>query len=209
MLRSNQTGEYVPSLGGQSGKGSQGTASSCCSGFFASHNSASPKPALLSVRSLAQEQLRLMHWSFPPRGVSVCPLGHLLLLLQRILCSTQPCPYPQVRPFVCRVHRPQGVPVPALRRSTQNVSDSIDWTKMPRLSWLHLKEEMGRRQCKNSSNNLKGSMTPPEPRDHPTRIEHPTPEEIEEINFKRNFMKIIKELKQDMKSCFDLHFPDR
>ena len=44
-------------------------------------------------------------------------------------------------------------------------------------------------------------MTPPEPRDHPTRIEHPTPEEIEEINFKRNFMKIIEELKQEVKNC--------
>ena len=44
-------------------------------------------------------------------------------------------------------------------------------------------------------------MTSPEARDHKTRIEHPIPEEIEEINFKRNFMKIIEELKQEVKNC--------
>ena len=33
------------------------------------------------------------------------------------------------------------------------------------------------------------------------RIEHPTPEEIEEIDSKRIFMKIIKELKQEVKIC--------
>ena len=61
---------------------------------------------------------------------------------------------------------------------------------------------MGRRQCKNSSNNLKGNMTSPESRDHETRrIEHPTPEEIEEIDSKQIFMKIIEELKQKMKIC--------
>ncbi|KAK7802269.1 hypothetical protein U0070_000831 [Myodes glareolus] len=63
-------------------------------------------------------------------------------------------------------------------------------------------EEMGRRQCKNSSNNLKGNMTSPESREHETRrIEHPTPEEIEEIDSKRIFMKIIEELKQEVKIC--------
>ena len=62
--------------------------------------------------------------------------------------------------------------------------------------------EMGRRQCKNSSNNLKGNMTPPESRELETRrIEHPTPEEIEEIDSKRFFMKIIEELKQEVKIC--------
>ena len=61
---------------------------------------------------------------------------------------------------------------------------------------------MGRRQSKNSSNNLKGNMTSPESRDHETRrTEHPTPEEIEEINLKRNFTKIIEELKQEVKIC--------
>ena len=60
-------------------------------------------------------------------------------------------------------------------------------------------EEMGRRQCKNSSNNLKGNMTSPESRDHETRrIENPTQEEIDS---KRIFMKIIEELKQEVKIC--------
>ena len=54
---------------------------------------------------------------------------------------------------------------------------------------------MARHQCTNSSNNVKGNMTSPESRDHETRrIEHPTPEEIEEIDSKWNFMKIIEEL---------------
>ena len=45
-------------------------------------------------------------------------------------------------------------------------------------------------------------MTSPESRDHATRkIEHPTPEEIEEIDFKQNIMKIIEYLKQDVKNC--------
>ena len=61
---------------------------------------------------------------------------------------------------------------------------------------------MGRHQCKNSSNNLKGNMTSPESRDHKTkRIEHPTPEEIEEIDSKRIYMKIIEELNQEVKTC--------
>ena len=33
------------------------------------------------------------------------------------------------------------------------------------------------------------------------RIEHPTPEEIEEIDTKQNYMKIIEELKQEVKNC--------
>ena len=45
-------------------------------------------------------------------------------------------------------------------------------------------------------------MTSPESRDYETRrIEHPTPEEIEEIDSKRNYMKIIEELKQEVKIC--------
>ena len=61
---------------------------------------------------------------------------------------------------------------------------------------------MGRHQCKNSSNNLKGNMTSTESRDHKTRrTEHPTPEEIEEIDSKWNVMKIIEELKQEVKIC--------
>ena len=38
--------------------------------------------------------------------------------------------------------------------------------------------------------------------DHTRRFEYPIPEEVEEINFQHNIMKIIKDLKQDMKSCF-------
>ena len=54
---------------------------------------------------------------------------------------------------------------------------------------------------KNSSNNRKGNMTSPESRDPKTRrTEHPTPEEIEEIDFKRNYMKIIEDLKQEVKN---------
>ena len=61
---------------------------------------------------------------------------------------------------------------------------------------------MGRLQCKNPSKNMKGSMTLPESRDHETRrIEHPTPEETEEIDSKWIFMKIIEELKQEVKIC--------
>ena len=45
-------------------------------------------------------------------------------------------------------------------------------------------------------------MTSPESRDPKTRrIEHPTPEEIEEIDFKRNYMKIIEDVKQVVKNC--------
>ena len=45
-------------------------------------------------------------------------------------------------------------------------------------------------------------MTSPESRDHETRrIEHPTPEEKEEIYSKRIFMKIIEEIKQEVKIC--------
>ena len=43
-------------------------------------------------------------------------------------------------------------------------------------------------------------MTTPDSRDHATRrFEHPIPEEVEEIDFKCNFMKMIEELKQEAK----------
>ena len=43
----------------------------------------------------------------------------------------------------------------------------------------------------------------PESRDHATRrTEHPIPEEIEEIDFKQNIMKIIEDLKQEVKNCY-------
>ena len=45
-------------------------------------------------------------------------------------------------------------------------------------------------------------MTSPEFRELETRrIEHHTPKEIEEIDSKRIFMKIIEELKQEVKIC--------
>ena len=45
-------------------------------------------------------------------------------------------------------------------------------------------------------------MTSPETRDHKTRrIEHPTTEEIKEIDIKWNIMKIIEELKQEVNNC--------
>ena len=49
-------------------KGVQGTSSSCCRGFFVPHDPASPKPALLSASSLAQEQILLLHWGDTVRG---------------------------------------------------------------------------------------------------------------------------------------------
>ena len=45
-------------------------------------------------------------------------------------------------------------------------------------------------------------MTTPEFRDHATRrTEQPSPEEIGEIDFKQNYMKMIEELKQEVKNC--------
>ena len=60
---------------------------------------------------------------------------------------------------------------------------------------------MGRCQCKNSSNNLKNNIITPESSEHTTgRLEYPNPEEVEEIDFKRNIMKVIESLKQDVKN---------
>ena len=56
---------------------------------------------------------------------------------------------------------------------------------------------MGRRQYKNSSNNLKKNMITPEPSEHTTgRLEHPNSEEVEKIDI----MKAIKFLKQQVKN---------
>ena len=42
-----------------------------------------------------------------------------------------------------------------------------------------------------------------ESRDHTIRrLEYPIPEEVEEINFKCNILKIIEDLKQEVKNCF-------
>ena len=47
-------------------------------------------------------------------------------------------------------------------------------------------------------------MTTPDSSDHSTRrFEHPSPEEIEEINFKWNYKKMIEELKQVVKNCHE------
>ena len=46
-------------------------------------------------------------------------------------------------------------------------------------------------------------MITPESREHTTgRLEHPNPEEVEEIDFKHNILKMIETLKQDMKNSF-------
>ncbi|ERE73234.1 heterogeneous nuclear ribonucleoprotein C-like 1-like isoform 1 [Cricetulus griseus] len=62
---------------------------------------------------------------------------------------------------------------------------------------------MGRQQYKNTSNNRKTNMTPPEPRDSiPARHEHPNTEEAEESNLKNNFMEMIENLKEEIKKSF-------
>ena len=46
-------------------------------------------------------------------------------------------------------------------------------------------------------------MTTPESRDHATTIvEHPIPEEVEEMDFKHNIMIIIEDLKKEVKNFF-------
>ena len=60
---------------------------------------------------------------------------------------------------------------------------------------------MGRRQCKNSFNILKSNMITPESNEHTTgRLEHTNPEEVEEINFKRNLVKMMETLQQEVKN---------
>ena len=57
---------------------------------------------------------------------------------------------------------------------------------------------MGRRQGKNSPNNLKNNMKTPEPNDLTTEgLEHPNTEEVEKIDF----MKAIESLKQHVKNA--------
>ena len=43
-----------------------------------------------------------------------------------------------------------------------------NWTKRQRQCWYQLKDEMGRCQCKNSSNNIESNMVTPEPSGHTT-----------------------------------------
>ena len=54
-------GEYEPSPGWNVLEASTAPAPSCCGGFFVTHDPASPKPSLLSAKSLAQEQFLLLH----------------------------------------------------------------------------------------------------------------------------------------------------
>lgn len=53
---------------------------------------------------------------------------------------------------------------------------------------------MGRHQCKNTFNNIKSDMAPPETRGSTSaRPEHTSTDEAEENDFKKNkFMKIVK-----------------
>ena len=60
---------------------------------------------------------------------------------------------------------------------------------------------MDRWQCKDTFNNTKNSVPPPETSDSPTvRTEHPDADEMEENYLKNNFMKMIKTLKEKMKN---------
>ena len=55
-------GEYVLSQGRLSQKRAHPPyPNSCCRGFFVTRDPVFPKPALLSARSLAQEQFLLLH----------------------------------------------------------------------------------------------------------------------------------------------------
>ena len=50
-------------------------------------------------------------------------------------------------------------------------------------------------------NNLKSNLITPESSEHTSgRLEHPNPEDVQEIDFKRNIMKMIESLKQDVKN---------
>ncbi|MGE9715022.1 RBD-like domain-containing protein, partial [Escherichia coli] len=62
---------------------------------------------------------------------------------------------------------------------------------------------MGRRQYKNTFNNRKINMIPPESRDYtPARHEHPNTDDGEENNLKNNFMKMIETLREEIKKSF-------
>ncbi|ERE67187.1 GTPase IMAP family member 3-like protein [Cricetulus griseus] len=62
---------------------------------------------------------------------------------------------------------------------------------------------MGRRQYKNTSNNRKTNMMPPESRDStPVRPKHTNTDGAEENNLKNNFMQIIETLREEMRKSF-------
>ncbi|ERE71958.1 GTPase IMAP family member 3-like protein [Cricetulus griseus] len=61
-------------------------------------------------------------------------------------------------------------------------------------------ERMRRGQGKSTFNNRKPNMTPPETRNHtPARPEHHNADEAEENDLKNIFMKLIKDLKEDIR----------
>ncbi|ERE67993.1 Transposase, L1 containing protein [Cricetulus griseus] len=66
---------------------------------------------------------------------------------------------------------------------------------------LHPPEERVRRgQCKRTFNNRKPNMTPPETKNHTSaRPEHHNADEAEENDLKNIFMKMIEDLKEDMR----------
>ncbi|ERE88257.1 GTPase IMAP family member 3-like protein [Cricetulus griseus] len=62
---------------------------------------------------------------------------------------------------------------------------------------------MGRRHYKNTSNNRKTNMTPPESRDStPATPEHSNTDEAEESSLKNNFMQMIETLSKKMRKFF-------
>ncbi|ERE91606.1 hypothetical protein H671_1g0824 [Cricetulus griseus] len=62
---------------------------------------------------------------------------------------------------------------------------------------------MRKQQYKNTSNNRKTNMTPPESRDStPARHEHLNTEEAEESNLKNNFMQMIETLREEIRKSF-------
>ena len=66
-----------------------------------------------------------------------------------------------------------------------------------------LKEEIGRHQCKNSSNNLKSNTVTPEPSGHTTgRFDHHYREKAEENDFKCNILKMMEAFNEEIKKNF-------
>ena len=62
-------------------------------------------------------------------------------------------------------------------------------------------DDMGRHQCKDSSNNLKRNIVTPESSEHAKgRLKHSNIDEVKEINFKCNLMKMMEPLKQEVKN---------
>ncbi|ERE67208.1 WASH complex subunit FAM21 [Cricetulus griseus] len=85
---------------------------------------------------------------------------------------------------------------PLEEESYQSIGPACTHQDMERPHQHQLEEGMGRRQYKNTFNNRKTNMMPPESRDStPTRPEHPNTDEAEENYLKNNFMEMIEILK--------------